>query len=272
VQEKWQQALDNQRQSDAVLNQHGNHLMGYATHLGPICMTKRATSQSSLDRQKAEELTNQIVDRLSWAYVQIRKRTVEPSELSQYIENLQMIERRVQKVRSWLETTDSANYASVEQALNQAMQQFQSADRLLPAGLRGGSIASGTTIGSGGNASWSGKTAYVRGANDQIIGSSSITLKGNGLHIVNSLIFNGNTSTTDTIDVPFSQIAQCDAGAGIGGAFSAGLSFRTSVATQTSYSGGLAPSSSQIYSESLRFESQADMQDFVNYVNQRIGR
>lgn len=67
VQEKWQEALENQRKSDSVLNQHGNHLMGYATHLGPICIAGRQSSQSSLDRRQAEDLFNQIANKLSQA-------------------------------------------------------------------------------------------------------------------------------------------------------------------------------------------------------------
>ena len=270
VQEKWQQALDNQRQSDSVLNQHGNHLMGYATHLGPICIAGHQSSQSSLDSSKAEDLFNQVADKLSWAYIQIRQRAATPTELSQYIENLQLIEQRVQRIRSWLETTDSANYASIEQALNQATQQFANADSRLPANLQGGSPGSQQVNAGGGSAPWSGKTVYTRGGDNQIIGSSAITLTDSGVHVVKTQIFNGNPSTTFTNDVTFIQIANCNPGYGMGGAFSASLILSTPSMSQTTYSGGMNSTSSPAYNLTLWFESQSDMQNFVNFVNRHI--
>jgi|GEM_PF-5699002 len=270
VQGKWQQALEQQRESDAILKQHGNHLMGYGTHLGPICIAGRQSRESSLDSSKAEDLFNQVADKLTWAYVQIRQRAATPTELSQYIENLQMIEQRVQKIRSWLETTDSANYASIEQALNQATQQFANADSRLPVNLRGGSPGSQQVNAGGGSAPWSGKTVYTRGGDNQIIGSSAITLTDSGVHVVKTQIFNGNPSATFTNDVTFNQIANCNPGYGMGGAFSASLVLSTPSMSQTTYSGGMNPTSSPAYNLTLWFESQADMQNFVNFVNQHI--
>lgn len=270
VQEKWQQALEQQRQSDVILNQHGNHLMGYAVHLGPICMTKRGTRQSSLDNQKADELFDQVVSKLTWAFAQIERRAPGANELSQYIENLKDTEQRVQKIRSWLETTDSANYASIEQALNQATQQFANADSRLPANLRGRATGSPQVSGGAGSAPWSGKTVYTRGGDNQIIGSSAITLTDSGVHVVKTQIFNGNPSATFTNDVAFSQIARCDPGYGMGGAFSASLVLSTPSLSQTTYSGGMNPTSSPAYNLTLWFESQSDMQNFVDFVNQHI--
>jgi hypothetical protein len=264
VTQKWQEADENLHHADQILNHYGPHTMGYDAHLGPICILRKSSPRSQVFQQQADDIFNQAINQTANVYDFIRQRVAPEIELSAYVSNLILIEQRVQQIRTWLEATNGVNFYEVQHELDHARNQMGLMDRQfqqIAASHRAASYSSSSYGGtSSGDTSWSGKTVRTQS------GQSTVTLTGSGLQYVGVTKGPIGNTITSAMMIPFSQIVRADQyGNNI-----VEVIFRNGIKSQiTNTATTYSPS---ITSPLVRiaFDSPADAQSFMDYVNRQV--
>lgn len=204
VQSKYDDGAEMQRRTDDILNHHGQHLMGYKVHVGPVCIVKGHSSDSHLadDFKSSDELFDHGMDAIMKAismhesFADALKGNPSDSvmgygakEADEYLDHIEDALARVQKLRDQLEDVDANNYASVDKALNDANKEWQGLDQ------EGAALA---------------QKAPPSAADEAMAHNWIVVPNGNNSEVTLQLTKKDSTGkgvSIDTARIPYSQIA-----------------------------------------------------------------